>query len=224
MSYDSSSDSDSGDLDRKYREISTFTTSSSSSSRTQSQDQSPLLLSRLPTGAIPLKANPPDCGSCQARASKRRSSRREEPRRRRFEDDIRGSIPARENFRIQLESAYDVFTPYSTNAPRIRFTFVRTPEDVIFMQWEEFSFTVGASGLPGVNLNHEYDALPPTPITLECPIIYRGIRRQTTISIDPRSGQPFRFNFFHDGSADQVMEKDRVTVPGSCISWITERK
>lgn len=221
MAYSSSSDSDSRDFG--------YDDTSFSISASRTQQQEPVILSRLPPGAIPISSNPPDCAPCQGKPQRRRerSSRPQPSRRPRYrddEEDDRGRIPAKEIFRIHLESAYDIFTPNSKNAPRVRFTFVRTPENVVFMQWEEFSFTVGATGIAGVNLNQEYDALPPGLLTLECPIIYRGVRRQTTLSIDPQSGQPFRFNFFYDGSAEQVAEKDRVTIPASCVSWITEQK
>lgn len=229
MSDSSSSDSDS--IDRIYVEPNARYHHSKSSCDSRSESQKPLLLSKLPSGAIPLTSKPPDCSNCQAGAAQRRNrreeSRSERPRTRRtvprsYDMEYRETVPLREVFRVHLESVTDVFTPYSKNAPRIRFVFTRTPDDVVMMQWEEFSFTVGASGIAGVNINQEYDALPPYPMLLSCPIIYRGIKRMTTLSINRQSGQPFRFNFFYDGSAEQVLDKDRVTIPSSCVSWLAE--
>lgn len=229
MSYSSDSDSDS--IDRVYTETNTYPRHPKSSCDSRSESQKPLLLSKLPSGAIPLTSKPPDCSNCQGGSSHRRNrredTRSERPRTRRVaprsrDIEYRESAPVREVFRAHLESVTDVFTPYSKNAPRVRFVFTKTLDDVVMMQWEEFSFTVGASGICGVNINQEYDALPPFPMLLNCPIIYRGIKRMTTLSINRQSGQPFRFNFFYDGSAEQVMDKDRVTIPSSCVSWMAE--
>ena len=126
-----------------------------------------------------------------------------------------------------MDSFRVILTPVSmlnsicSGASLIEFK-IRRKNRVITLQWEPFECSISQSGVAALSVQQVISQLPPYPIKFPIIITYNGRPMTSFISVDPNSQIQIKFHLNLTGSGTQVAVGDHVSVPGSCVSWITD--
>ena len=199
---------------------SSYITSGSSSSdsserfgRSCSEPGHPIIISTLPSEAIPLtytagqscNPHPPTCGSCGPHPGP-------PPR----------PPPCEQGFafRALITPLTSIATPYSTHAPLVEFM-IRRKNQIVTLQWEPFEGSLGQTGVAALVVNNSISSLPPYPIKLPIVLSYNSVYVASHTLLDPGAATPLMFYLNQTESGSGVSMGDTVKMPGGSMTWIT---
>lgn len=100
---------------------------------------------------------------------------------------------------------------------------MRRKSGVVFLQWENFSGSIGQSGVSHLTVNQSICNLPPFLMKFPIMISYKSVQKITYIQIDPNDPQANIKIFLNaDGTGTGILQGDAVNVYSCSISWIVE--
>lgn len=100
---------------------------------------------------------------------------------------------------------------------------MRRKNKTVTVQWEPFSGTLAASGIPYLTVSQSICNLPPYIITNPIYIEYKGDGRNTRVEIDPHSKcGNIRFYLNTDGRCDNTVSGDAIKIFGGSATWIVD--
>lgn len=100
---------------------------------------------------------------------------------------------------------------------------MRRKNKTVTLQWEPFSGNLAASGIAYLTVVQSFCNTPPYPIAVPIYLIYKGVGRNTHLTINPAatSGN-IRFYLNTDGSTTDTTIGDNVVVAGGSATWIVD--
>lgn len=98
---------------------------------------------------------------------------------------------------------------------------MRRKNKTVTLQWEPFTGILASSGVSYLTVAQNISNTPPYVISFPIYLIYKGTGRITHIEIDPfvKTGN-IKFYLNSDGSSNNTVSGDSISVAGGAITWI----
>lgn len=125
---------------------------------------------------------------------------------------------------------YSIITPMvnliateSENGSQIEFEMTRVGRDVS-LQWEPFTGAISQTGVEYLSVPQSISWLPKRSVDLPIKIVLRGTARPSFVRI--QSGVSINIKIYLDnsGSGASIVAGDSVYVPGGCVNWIARKE
>lgn len=132
----------------------------------------------------------------------------------------KNSYPDVLGFRAMITPLDHITVPYSGTETLVAFQ-MRRKNLVVTLQWEQFSGTIGASGVSYLTVRQTICSLPSSPVRFPINITYNSIGKTTFIEIYPGASDQIRIYLDPSGTGTGITQGTNIVVYGSAISWIT---